>query len=807
MAFCDPFKQNLKRHIATDLISDFSAVSGDRWFVGIGRVSEWSSPTGSSQDIVPPSSVDSDQDDTQYWRNLLAAKRITRDDVSLVVPRYDWSSGEVYTPYRNDIDLFNDISPSKFYVLVDEERVYKCIDNFYGAASTVPPTHTDSQVRTLSDGYRWKFIFQIPESKRKFLTKTFLAEGTSVGAISRQGYMPVEFVDFLRLNDDRSLQYAVQQSAINGEIVFTEFKQQYRSFVVSDNTCLLNDPATPNLHQGISITGASGGTAGDTFIGYSTSLVGASGHYVDRILSIDTGNLIGSRRTITAYEYNPSNSQGTFRVVPPFPANQVLSNTFFTVVPKVEIDGDGRNGSDPSNPALGHADISVKFGDSVTGVTACSGAAGIGRRFVSSFEMVDTGRDYTYATVSSVAGLTFYGITGDIADIALPVISPPNGHGSNPVVELGAAALMVVTDFDQDEDGYISTKNEFRQFGIIKNPRLYAPIIDMFLSNGGVTGSFATGGTATQGFTGSDGSTGFENAAGRIVGWMQGWSATGQTAYGSSNLRVTGISGSFEMGGVIESNGLSFGIVALETLARAGAESREVTAVEIVSQDPITLAPTDYRRGQHVQGIGNIAANVSPSRATGRVYSYTISAGSLNRGTLYLEDVKGAFNEGERIVACDYFLRPLGSLTSSHKVGSFTDTIVGGQSVYRTTTRIAIDAGTAGGLFTSASFPEDSVISFSTGGTSGVGTVVEWSVTSGATATAEILLSGVNGTFIVGGTASYEYEDSTFTASIVTIDHLPDLRYRSGEVSYIQNIRPIPRGDDQREEIKVVITF
>jgi hypothetical protein len=510
---------------------------------------------------------------------------------------------------------------------------------------------------------------------------------------------------------------------------------------------------------------------------------------------------------VTGYEYNPSNSQGTFKVSPPFPSNQVLSNTYFTVVPNIRVEGDGTNGSDPPNPTLGRADIAVRFGESATGVSACSGVAAVGRRFVTSFEMVDTGKNYTYATISSIAGLTFFGITGNIEDIALPVISPPNGHGSNPVIELGVAALMIVTDFAQDEDGYITTNNEFRQFGIVKNPKLYTPIIDMFMSIGGVTGSFVVGATAVQGFTGFNGSTGFDLATGRVVGWIQGWQATGQTAYGSSDLRVTGLSGTFAMGGVLESNGLSFGIVGIETITLAGAEAREVTAVEIVSQDPITLTTTDYRSGQYVQGIGNISSNVTPSRATGRVYSYTISAGSLTRATLYLEDVKGSFNEGERIVPCDYYLRPLGSLTSSHKVGSVADSLIAAQAVYRATTKIAVDGGTSGGLFTAASFVEDDTVSFATGGTSGNGTIVEWSVTNGATATGTILLSGVNGIFQVGATASYQYEDSVYTASIVSVEHTPDLLYRSGEVSYIQNIRPIPRGDEQREEIKVVVTF
>ena len=801
MPFCDPIRQNLKRHNASDFIGDYLSASDQNWFLGIGKVSSWSSVTGSVSDNNPPAALDTDENETEFWRYLIATKRISQSDISLVIPRYDWTGGEVYTAYRNDIDLFDDVNPAKFYVLVDEERVYKCIDNAYGSPSTVPPSHTDAQIRQLSDGYRWKFLYQIPESKRKFLTRTYLTEGTNIGIISRQGYMPVEYVDFLELNDERTLQFSVQQAAVDGEIAFTEFNEEYYGFVTSDPTCLL--PNTEN--SGISITG-SGGTTGDTFVGYSPSLVGAEDNYVNRILSIDTGSLIGTRRVITAYTYNPSNSQGTFTVDPPFSSNQTLSGTQFSVLPMIVLEGDGSSGLNPPNPTLGYADINVKFGEVVPrGTSGCD--LFTARKFVSSFEMVDTGKDYTFVNVTDVRGLTFLNTTGNINDIAIPVISPPGGHGSNPVSELGAAAVMIVKDFFGDEDGAVSVANEFRQFGIIKNPDLYKPIIEMFLERGGATANFTVGTTAYQGSTGMDGTTGFSLAQGTVIGWISGLTASG--GYGTGEVRVTGITGTFTYGGIIESDmGITFGIVGKNTITKAGAEARRITTLEVVSADSEILSSTEFKVGQYAQGIGNFTEEVSPSRATGRVYSYSLQSGSATRANLLLEDVHGIFNEGEKVIACDYNLSPLYSLTSANaiKVSAIRSSIIGVPTVYKTTTKVTVNGGTAGGFFNATSFDEDEVINFASGSDSAYGTVVEWTATAGAT-NGILLLSGVNGTFTTGMTSAYNFNDNTYTATVTAITQEPDLKYRSGEVSYIQNIRPVQRDSDQREEVKIVINF
>jgi len=80
--------------------------------------------------VLPP-------DNEQYLqyeshRNFIGGKKITVEDVSHVVPRYDWESGTIYSMYRDtDTDMYDRV----YYVLTDEFNVYKCI---YNRRSCIP---------------------------------------------------------------------------------------------------------------------------------------------------------------------------------------------------------------------------------------------------------------------------------------------------------------------------------------------------------------------------------------------------------------------------------------------------------------------------------------------------------------------------------------------------------------------------------------------------------------------------------------------------------------------------------------------
>jgi hypothetical protein len=104
------------------------------------------------------------------FKNMFYVKQLTSKNISPVVPRSDWTSGTVYTPYDDNIDMFtlnsNGVLTPNFYVRNTYDQIFKCIWNNNGAASTVEPvlypgTITIQSVQTTSDGYKWVYITTI----------------------------------------------------------------------------------------------------------------------------------------------------------------------------------------------------------------------------------------------------------------------------------------------------------------------------------------------------------------------------------------------------------------------------------------------------------------------------------------------------------------------------------------------------------------------------------------------------------------------------------------------------------------------
>lgn len=79
--------------------------------------------------------------------------------------------------------------------------------------------------------------------------------------------------------------------------------------------------------------------------------------------------------------------------------------------------------------------------------------------------IVKRGRDYTYANVTVVGN-------GNGASLRA-IISPYGGHGKNSPDELFARSLMLYTNISTDLNQGVSVGNDYRQVGIIKNPRVF----------------------------------------------------------------------------------------------------------------------------------------------------------------------------------------------------------------------------------------------------------------------------------------------------------------------------------------------
>ena len=85
---------------------------------------------------------------------------------------------------------------------------------------------------------------------------------------------------------------------------------------------------------------------------------------------------------------------------------------------------------------------------------------------VQSIVIDNLGYGYTYASVELESSLG----SGATAE---PSISPPGGHGSDPVAELGGSYLVFNIRLKDTESDILTTQNDYRQIALIEDPLLY----------------------------------------------------------------------------------------------------------------------------------------------------------------------------------------------------------------------------------------------------------------------------------------------------------------------------------------------
>jgi hypothetical protein len=139
----------------------------------------------------PSPIIDSIADEKNSWDNMIAAKKITGNDVEFVIPRVGWTSSTKYKQY-DDVVSFDELltdntslNVKPMYVMTSARNVYKCLSNNASANSTVEPTgdYTSSNGNiATSDGYIWKYMFNVKPSN-KFLTNTWIPAPTSTAQL------------------------------------------------------------------------------------------------------------------------------------------------------------------------------------------------------------------------------------------------------------------------------------------------------------------------------------------------------------------------------------------------------------------------------------------------------------------------------------------------------------------------------------------------------------------------------------------------------------------------------------------------
>jgi len=188
-------------HNQEQFVESFTESAANVYYLGIGRPQAFTTYTrgdlrtdNSGSDSAPLTPVDSIGDEFYTFDDLLAAKKVTSSDVSIVIPRRNWATGTVYDYYRHDYgnritggtstqtansgatNLFD----ATFYVMSSAFNVYKCLDNNGNAASTVEPTGTSSSILTTGDGYKWKYMYTLSATQQSnFLSTDFMAVATN----------------------------------------------------------------------------------------------------------------------------------------------------------------------------------------------------------------------------------------------------------------------------------------------------------------------------------------------------------------------------------------------------------------------------------------------------------------------------------------------------------------------------------------------------------------------------------------------------------------------------------------------------
>lgn len=163
-------------------------------YLTYGKVDAW------EDDFSPPVANTSVISEYEIWSNMIAGKKILGNDISHVIPRFNWTANTKYVAYdHRNPDLYEYNTP--FYVLTSDYNVYKCLANNNNTNSTVEPTAINPLSPTeTSDGYIWKYMYTVSDSDLLRFTTS--------------NYIPVKTLPA----DEGSLQWDVQEAAVEGAI-------------------------------------------------------------------------------------------------------------------------------------------------------------------------------------------------------------------------------------------------------------------------------------------------------------------------------------------------------------------------------------------------------------------------------------------------------------------------------------------------------------------------------------------------------------------------------------------------------------
>jgi hypothetical protein len=499
-------------------------------------------------------------------RNMVAAKRLYASDVAFVVPRFNWSSGQVYDKVSSlETGIVSSTSGPKFYVYDDQNyRVYKCIDNNYGAASTVRPTLTDAYNFKTADGYTWRYMYTIPAGMRsKFLTAD---------------YLPV-------FNSLQSRYYS--DGGLN-EIVIVKSGSSYAQAttwieVVGDGTGAVLEPVIYNGQLGDVIVKNPGRDYTKATLIVRSS---ASGQGAEIVADLNVGDLDSDQALVELLS-----TPGTVDSI-----EVTTIGTGYSSSSTVKIIGDGTGAS---------AQLVINADNTISKILVTKPGTGYSWAEVLVTPQVNPSRSSLLGNYPAVVDV-----------VARVNVSQNLGHGRDVVDEFHSNSLMFHSSVYTDRLSDFDVVATYKQHGIIKNIRNYdysvnihdqvspkryqvdadfGPIVNFYGGGGqGAIGRVNVTGKSVQNLFIEDGGTGYTSAP-TVSFSGGGGSGASATATISAKVDSTSLTSAITFGGV---GYYSPPQVVLSSTTGSGARivsslSTGVGAIDITNQGgSYTSAPT-----------------------------------------------------------------------------------------------------------------------------------------------------------------------------------------------------------------------
>jgi len=417
-------KEN-RLHNARQLLESVSEPANTAYYTFIGNHIDYSNTSNIPQpyDTVAETDID-------VYRDMIYGKRLSSNDLRLMINRNDYVQNTAYTMYDDQMGEANlALFDSNYYAVVNADafyHVFKCLDNNGGANSTVQPEFSEidvnDEIYQTSDGYTWKYMYSVDDNTvSKFATADFfpVVANSQVSAAARSGIINVVKVESSGSGYDNYCNgiFRVDDLRLAGNV---------KSYSLNSST-----------------------TANTT-----------SKYYNGCYIYIASGTGVGQYSKIADYIVNSSVKAITLETpfaVPP------LADSIYEISPGIEISGDG------TETVIAEARAIINsYGNTIQRI-----------------EMLSLGADYKYATATV--------LTDDVVGVSevaavRPIYSPSGGHGYDAARELGATRVCVSTKFSNSDVG-IPLTNDYRTIGILRDPTF----ANVTLNVAGSVGSFIAG--------------------------------------------------------------------------------------------------------------------------------------------------------------------------------------------------------------------------------------------------------------------------------------------------------------------------